>query len=1032
MRKILLLCFTVFGLLLSQIIMAQQKTVTGFVVDASTNESLPGVNVVVKNTTRGMSTDVNGKYSITVSEGDILVFTSIGYTPKEVVVGSSNQLDVKLSPDVQALGEVVVTALGIKEEKKNLGIAVTEVKGAEIMQTQRVNFVDALQGRVAGISINQSSGLPGASSQVVIRGISSLSGSNEPLYIVDGLPYNNRTFTTNAFASAGISGPSMENRNIDFTNRAADINPDDIESITILKGPEATSLYGVDASNGAIIITTKRGKSGQLKMNYSSLFSIVKVTKYPEIQQVYGQGLNGVTDNSTFTYFGEPYAADSVLYDNIKPFFQTGFSQKHNVSIDGGNEKVSYRVSAAYTKSDAIVPGAGQTKMNISNSIRGELSKFFNYDFSMAYTNDYVDGVFKSAGGPMLGMLRWPSGDNASNYLNPDGSRRQLTSSDSYENPYFNVDKNDYNTKTNRISSVATINLVPFEWLRFTGKIGFDAYANQNYVLRHPESNLARSYGGLIDEAAANNRSINYEYYANFKKRFGDFDIDVKAGSTVYDYNYKSVAGFGQGFLDPNFASLNNVPPDKMRNRTLIQQRRVIGAFGALTLNWKKILNFQVSARNDWSSTLPAENRSFVYPSANFALLLSEIPAIKQVSWLSLAKVRGAYGVARKDPPPYGVYPALESQPTTGGGYAYGFTGPNPLLKPEMTTSYEAGFEVRVFKNRLGLDATYYRKESKDQIISNLRLSYGTGFVLSVMNGGTMWNSGVELQFSAVPVEATNLRWEINANFNAMTSKLTYLPTGLVEYYNSDTWLYGNVRNGAIVGQPTTTLSGLPYLRNNKGDILINPQTGLPLRSGTFGAIGDRNPNFTIGISNRFTYKNFELSFLLDTRKGGDVFNATEHMLVLSGLSKRTLDRETPVVVKGVLRDGFENTDHPTYNNVAILPSRSGASYYYTTPNNGLMNEEDFVEKDISWVRMKDITISYLVPKSILDNNHIKLSSLSVFVTATDLFMLTNYRGLDPVILGNNAAVSGSGSAGIDYGNFPLPVGFNFGIRVGF
>jgi hypothetical protein len=265
-----------------------------------------------------------------------------------------------------------------------------------------------------------------------------------------------------------------------------------------------------------------------------------------------------------------------------------------------------------------------------------------------------------------------------------------------------------------------------------------------------------------------------------------------------------------------------------------------------------------------------------------------------------------------------------------------------------------------------------------------------------------------------------------------MKSKLTYLPTGLIEYYNSDTWFYGNVRNGAVVGESTTTISGLPYERNIKGDILINPQTGLPLRLGTFGKIGDRNPDFAVGIMNSFTYKNFELSFLLDCRKGGDVINLTEHQLVVNGLSTRTLDRETPVVVKGVLKDGFQNTDHPTQNNVQILPSRSGASYYYTTPSNGMMNEEDFVEHNISWVRMKDVTLAYLVPKNFLETRLKAISSLSVYATATDLFLITNYRGLDPVIMGNNAAVAGSGSAGMDYGNFPLPMGLIFGIKVGF
>ena len=1033
MKTILLLCLMGIGIMFPHVSTAQTPVIKGQVIDAKTNESLPGVTVVIKGTNQGSATDGSGMYSIKANPGQVLVFTFVGYRPNEVTVGKSTQLNIRMETDFQALKEVVVTALGIKEDKKNLGVTVTEVKGNEILRSQRTNFVDALQGRVAGLQVNQSSGLPGASSTVVIRGISSLSGSNEPLYIVDGLPYSNKTFATSSFATATTSGQSLENRGVDFSNRGADINPEDIETVTVLKGPEATSLYGIDASNGAIVITTKRGKAGEMKVSYSNSFSITKIKKLPEIQQVYGQGRNGTLDSTYFQYYGEPYPAGTKLYNNIEPFFKTGFSQRHNVSFEGGSVKTQYRLSASYTDSKGIVPGTGQNKLNISNTIRGDVSKYFNYDFTIAYTNDKVDRVFKSSGGPMIGLIHWPSRDNAMNYLNPDGTRRQITgASDSYENPYFNVNKNDLWTKNSRIVSGVTFNVIPTEWLKFVGKFGIDNYTEQNYLLRHPESNLARSYGGLIDDAAGINRTLNWEYYAMFNHKFGDFKFDFKMGGTIYDQYYKSVAGSGEGFLDPNFASLNNIPPDKMRNRSVISQKRVIGALGIFTVNWKSIFNLQLTGRNDWSSTLPTDNNSFFYPGGNFALILSEVPAIKKLDWLSFAKIRGGYAIARKDPPPYGVYPALESQLTTGGGYGYGFTGPNPLLKPEKTTSYEGGVELMFFKGRLGFEGTYYKKESVDQIISNLRLSYATGYVLSVMNGGSMWNSGIELQFKGTPVSNNDLRWDITANFNKMASKLTYLPTGLLEYYNSDTWFYGNVRNGAIVGQSTTTISGLPYERNTNGDILINPQTGLPLRLGTFGAIGDRNPDFSIGIMNSFSYKNFELSFLLDTRKGGDVINLTEHQMVLNGLSMRTLDRETPVVVKGVLKDGFQNTDHPTQNNVQIIPSRSGSSYYYTTPNNGLMNEEDFVEHDISWVRMKDVTLAYMVPKSFLESRVKAISTLSVYATATDLFLITNYRGLDPVIMGNNAAVAGSGSAGMDYGNFPLPMGFIFGIKVGF
>ncbi len=346
MKTILLLCLMGIGIMFPHVSTAQTPVIKGQVVDAKTNESLPGVTVVIKGTNQGAATDGSGMYSIKAAAGQVLVFTFVGYRPNEVTVGKSAQLNIRMETDFQSVKEVVVTALGIKEDKKNLGVTVTEVKGNEILRSQRTNFVDALQGRVAGLQVNQSSGLPGASSTVVIRGISSLSGSNEPLYIVDGLPYSNKTFATSSFATATTSGQSLENRGVDFSNRGADINPEDIESVTVLKGPEATSLYGIDASNGAIVITTKRGKAGEMKVSYSNSFSVTKINKLPEIQQVYGQGRNGTLDSTYFQYYGEPYPAGTKLYNNISPFFKTGFAQRHNVSFEGGSVKTQSRPHA--------------------------------------------------------------------------------------------------------------------------------------------------------------------------------------------------------------------------------------------------------------------------------------------------------------------------------------------------------------------------------------------------------------------------------------------------------------------------------------------------------------------------------------------------------------------------------------------------------------------------------------------------------------------------------------------------------------
>ncbi len=1007
------------------------QAVTGNVTDASTNEALPGVNVVIPGANLGVVTDIDGRFSINMPAGkNQLNFSFIGYTTETLDVQPGGYYEVKLVPDLQVLNEVVITALGIREEKKNLGFAVTEIKGAEVAQTLRNNFVDALQGRVAGVVINQSSGLPGSSSQVIIRGITSLSGSNQPLYVVDGLPYNNNVTATSEFASNVKTATALNNRGVDFSNRGADINPDDIESVTVLKGPEATSLYGLDASNGAIIITTKKGKAGKMTVDYSNSFTVSKIVKYPEIQQVYGQGQNGVTDNSVFYYFGEKYDASTPLYDNIKDFFRSGFSQRHSIAFTGGSDNLNFRASAAYNNNQGFVPNTQQTKWNMSSAITSKLSEKVNLDLTMAYTNDDVDGIFKGAIGPMIGLLLWPSADDASIYLNPDGSRRIVVSSDSYDNPYFSIHNNTTSDRTERITSVANLTYNAYPWLRLIGKFGFDTYSSNKVVLKHPGSVLAESIGGSIDELETNSRNFSVEYYANFIKNFDDIKVDVKVGSSIYDAYSKSVAGYGEDFLDPSFLSINATEIGKYITSTTIRQRRVVGVIGIVNFNYKGLLNLQVNGRNDWSSTLPIGRNSFFYPGINGAFIASELPFLENISWLTFFKLRGAYAIARKDPNPYSLAPVLESKTTTGGGFSYGFTGPNPLLKPEKTVSYDIGGEIRLFNNRLSFDVAYYKKTSIDQIMTGVRMSYATGFVLNNLNGGELWNSGVELQFSGIPVSKNSFRWEIIASYNKMWSELVELPPGQTEYYNSDTWVYGNVRNGAVVGQPLTTLTGLPYLRNNAGEILINPATGLPLREGTFSEIGDRNPDFTLGITNVFSYKNLEISFLLDTRKGGDVFNATEHMLNVRGLSTRTLDRETPVTVHGVLQDGLENTDNPTYSNVVIDRSRS--SWYYTTPNNGFLNEDDYVEKDINWIRLKDLTLNYRFSKEFTSKYLRGINSFSIYTTFTDLFLITNYSGLDPVIMGNNAAVNGTGSAGIDYGNFPLPMSMNFGLRVGF
>jgi len=408
------------------------------------------------------------------------------------------------------------------------------------------------------------------------------------------------------------------------------------------------------------------------------------------------------------------------------------------------------------------------------------------------------------------------------------------------------------------------------------------------------------------------------------------------------------------------------------------------------------------------------------------SFIFTELDAFKGFKdVLTYGKLRASVAEVGKDARPYSIRPFYTNALTTGGGFRYGFTGPSLDLKPEITTSYEYGLELKFFKNRLGIDATYFNKTSKDQIVQNLRLSYATGFVLMTFNAGEIQNEGIELQLNATPVQTENFSWDILANYTKNWSELVSLPGDVSEFYNSDTWLYGNVRLGSRVGGSLTTFTGYDFERNDDGEVLINPSNGLPiLDTSEWIVVGDRNPDFSVGLTNTLRYKNFSLNFLLDFRVGGDVYNATEHYLTTRGLSKRTLDRETPRIVSGVLKDGNENVN-PTENNIPIDLYRNSSYWSSIYPH------QSFIEKDINWVRLRDVTFSYNFSSDILSSTKF-LRTASVFVTGTDLFLLTNYSGLDPVASGNSAAVGGAGGAGIDYGNFPLPRGLNIGMRVGF
>ena len=1014
---------------------AQQRTITGKVTSEQ-GTPLNGVTVSVKGTATTTSTNNQGNYSIAAEAGQTLQFRLIGTGVAERAVGAEDVINVQLRRVALDLDAVVVTALGETAMQRSLGTAQQSVGGGEIAQTQRENFFNALSSRVAGVDVTSTSGVPGASSSIVIRGVSSISSSNQPLIIVDGLPMDNRTLNTGVLASDKSSTTAFSNRQVDFSNRASDMNSQDIETVTVLKGPEAAALYGIDAANGAIVIRTKRGRLGG-GIEYSSGMRVERTAANYQLQRVYGPSSVSGGVLGSFQYFGAPYAPGTQFYDNVNGFLRTGLSQKHNLSFSGAtaDNSINYRVATSLDKQEGVVRNSAYSRVNLTGATQARLNNWLSTDLSMTYTYVNNDQVYKgtcgtisscSSVGPLIGLMVWPQTDNASNYLTTSGLRRRLTglsNADEPDNPYYNVARNPINAKTNRLLTNVGFIVSPFSWGNVKTNLGTDNYTNQNQLVRDPQSSLGATTNGLLDQADAITRNLSALTILNMYPRTitPSLSISGLVGNQVNDFKTTTDAAVGIGFLDPNFVSMNNTTT---RNPlTTTEQRRLVSFFGQAVLNYKDFWYLTVTGRNDRTSTIPQPRNSFFYPSISSSFIFSD--AFPGVRRFVTGKMRIAYAAVGKDARPYAYRPALEYKTTSYGGYGYGFWGPNLALKPEFKRSVEGGLELAFLDARLGLDATLYRATTKDQIVNDIRGSYGTGFILFNLNGAATRSRGLEMTIRATPIQRPSLGWDMTLNWTSSRSVVTKLPGQLPESYVSDTWLYGNVRNGVKVGLSTMALTGFFYLRNDQGKLLIDPATGLPIRSDAVSAnfidAGyDRQPDFTIGIGNAVRYKRFVLDFLLDIRKGGDIFNATEHYLTTRGLSMETLDRDQPRVIDGVLRDGKENSANPTPNNIVIIPISNPA--YFTN-----MSEELFIEKDINWLRLRDVTLRYEIPGRLLG-----AKTASVYVTGTDLFLITNYTGLDPIVNGNTAAVGGSGAVGIDFGNFPMPRGINVGLSVGF
>ncbi|WP_133472755.1 SusC/RagA family TonB-linked outer membrane protein [Sediminibacterium goheungense] len=1025
-----------------------QSTVSGTVLADEDGTPLVGVTVTNGSTNKRTQTNTAGYYSIAAEKGQRLTFAYVGYASVTMTVADEKTISIKMVTNDKELGNVVVTAYGQQRNKRELAYQAPVVKGDDVAQTRRENFLNSLAGRVPGLAVTSTSGLPGASAQVILRGGASIAGNNQPLFVVDGVPLDNSSLNQEALpAASNPNGIAMGNRNSDYTNRIADLNPDDIENITILKGPEATALYGSDGTSGAIIITTRKGTAGRTRVNYDNSFRWDKVYRFPQIQTVYGRGAAGLADpNSYATYgfrmFGPAYPKGTQLYDNLRNFFRTAKTQQHNVSVEAGTADATYRFSAGYLKQEGIVPNTSFERMNFRLTGSAKLGKKVTMSSSWMYTISNNDKAPKGLNSYYPNIINWPLNDDIRLYINPDGTRRPLRNNlagnlaAEADNPFWDVNKNKSNDRNDRITGNVNIAYTPYKWWNMNWIVGVDQFSTDGMFVTHPYSRWGFITRGYFSSYQQNFRGLNGTFRTTFTKTIAKkFTNSLTFGAYIEDAKRSINAQRGERFYEPDFVSINNTDPLSRDARLTREQIRKVRYFSNYTFGFNNLFFITASATREGVSTLTSKYNDkqpfFNYGSLSSSFVFSDLQLFKKMEWLDYGKLRASYATSGKAPyVPYVIDYSFGSQITTGGGYALGVFGNNFDLQPEFSKNFEVGAELNFLKRRITVDVAYFNNKVTKQIVSN-RLSYGTGFVLKYINGGELSAKGWEVQLKATPVRSKNFGWDVTVNFDKSRVIVEKMPADLPAYYDSDTWLYGNARSQVSVGTSLANISGSTYQRNNRGDILISPTTGLPLIQANFDPIGDRNPDFKIGLINQLSFgESWQLSFNLDIRKGGDVFNANEMMMRTQGTSVNTLDRETPRVIKGVLADGLQNTANPTVNTIAVTPFLRN-DFYSSSASVSTLPEAEFIE-NVNWVRMRDLTLAYRLPASILKRQKV-FKQASIFVTGTDLFMITNYSGVDPNVNGINAGnARGFGGQGIDFGSVATPRGINVGIKVQF
>ncbi len=1083
MRKLsLLLALLVF----TSLQVLAQRTITGKVTSAEDGLGMPGVTVLVKGTTTGMLTDIDGKYQIAVPKNaTALIFSFIGMKTQEIALGASNVIDVALESEAKVIEGVVVTALGISREKKSLGYSVQDVKGDDLAKVRSTNVVNSLTGRVAGVQVTGASGQMGGGAKINIRGNTSLTKNNQPLFVVDGIPLDNSDYSYGATGAGGY----------DLGNLAQDINPDDIESVSILKGASASALYGSRAANGVVMITTKKGAATAgktLGVSVNSSVSFDQAKYFPKYQKLYGGGYGDLLsfEENGRTYLYPDYATDEswgpkldpnvkVLYWNAydpwdtknymveKPwaypendytyFFRTGVNFTNNVAVTASNANSGVRLS--YTNMDVkgIYPNSTLKRNTVNLSANSKISKIIDGFFNANYVQNVAVGRPETGYGdrnPVQKMWQWIHTNidykELEDYKNPDGSQRTWNRTDyndptpAYtDNPYWSSYENYQNDRRDRVYGNYGLNLSFAPWLKLTGRMGVDFYK-----LASEERFAIGSQA--ISEYLKDVRSyleVNSEAFFTIDKRFANDKLGMVTilGANRMDRKLWRDGGVTVGgLIQPYLYNLSN-SLNKATVYDYMAWKRINSAYANVSLDYNRIAFLELTGRNDWSSTLPEGNRSYFYPSATLSYILTELEGLKNNRVLSFAKLRGGIAQVGNDTGPYELLnyvtvnsTFMDAELEQNPRMSYPNTLANPDLKPERTTSWEIGTELKFFKNKLGLDISYFYKKTTDQIVS-VRVSGATGYANKNINAGSMTNKGLELALSGTPLKKKDFTWDVLLNIATLKNKVEEIAPGL-DYLTLGSGPF-KVQSGAFVGMTYPIIYGTDYVKDAAGNIIVGP-SGNYLPS-EIRPLANVTPDFTAGLTNTFTYKGIDLSILFDMQRGGNMYYLSYMWGMYSGiLEESAKTNENGVNIRESIEDGggvllegvygkYNSVTHEiTYldaegnvsatpvKNTTRLDGQAWAEHHYDGPDMQSIFSTDFI-------KLREIRIGYALPAKYTGPiKGVKISAfgrnLAIFGAATEHF--------DPEYL----QMAGSNAQGLEGGYLPSTVSYGFGLNFNF